>query len=189
MAKNKYPDSLGLADCKNFYDLFEKLRNFYGTKSVNYKDVIIEILLQQHTIDRSENNSLQMHELFKCIAKDYVPDTYKASGGHIREYERNIDIRSSKNSRQGYIIAMFDLVMARGVSQNRAAQIIENKGMSKGIKRRYHEAKKNESAVNRAGIIIIPSILLEVFGRQENIMICQLGSLIKDYKELKLNHE
>jgi len=119
------------------------------------------------------------------VAKDYVSDTYKASGGHIREFERNIDVQTSKTERQAFIVAMFDLVMRRGVSQNRAAQIIENKGMSKGVKRRYHEAKKNKSAVTLALIIGLPQNVVETWGRSENLVLCELESLIKEFKKLK----
>ena len=94
-------------------------------------------------------------------------------------------MQTSKTERQAFIVAMFDLVMRRGVSQNRAAQIIENKGMSKGVKRRYHEAKKNKSAVTLALIIGLPQNVVETWGRSENLVLCELESLIKEFKKLK----
>ncbi len=184
MPKNKYPDSLGLADCSHFSEIFLKLHSFYGHKKLDYKEVIIEILMQQHEIDRSGSHFTQMQMLFEFVAKDYIPDTYKASGGLIRDNERKMDEQSSKTRRQAHIVAMFILVMGRGVSQNRAADIIESKGMNKGVKRRYHEARKNEVAVGYSSLLVFPAFVVDEISRIGNTGLSGLESLIKKYNEL-----
>lgn len=152
MAKNKYPDSLSLEDCRDFNHLYMKLRDFYCIESYNPSDVIIEVLMQQYGIVRSEKHSSAVLRLFKCVAQNHVRDISRLTTKQGKGRHKFITSTSYKNYRQGLIISMFELLMSKGISQNRAAQILTNKGMSKGVKRRYHEAKKNGAAIKFASV-------------------------------------
>ncbi len=150
MPKNRYPDSLRLAECRDFSHLFTKLRDYYDISSYNPKDVIIEILMQQYGIDRSSKAPSANFELFKCIAFEHVPETYQLSLKYYKDNQKETSKKSRMIFRQALTIVMFQILSIKGVSQNKAAYILTSKGMSKDIKRRYHEAKKNASAVKLA---------------------------------------
>lgn len=148
MPKNKYPDSLGLDDCKDMSDVIDKLKMFYEMEYAYFDDLIREILRHKYGLNKSDDENDDDYQLLKHLLIDLVPGTPKDIIFNINEYDRDVEFRKKITNRRASIIAMFKIYESKGKSQNQIANILANKGMSKGLKVRYHEALRNEEAVD-----------------------------------------
>lgn len=61
---------------------------------------------------------------------------------------------AEKHTRHSCIIALVECMKKSEKSLNRVAQKLEDKGMSKGVKKRFGEAKKDPESVRRAKVLL-----------------------------------
>lgn len=148
MAKNKYPDSLGLDDCYDLLSVMNKLVDFYEMEFLDFDDLIMEILSHRYGLKKSGDELDDSLALLKVIIKDFVPNLTERHFYGMNEYVRDAEIKKKLTNRQASIIAMFKVYESEGKSQNQIASILVNKGMSKGLKVRYHEALRNQEAID-----------------------------------------
>jgi hypothetical protein len=147
MPKNQYPESLGLGECNGLYEVISKLGDFYEMEFNDFDDLIMEILRHRYGLKKSGDEMDDSKELLKVLIKDFVPNLTERHFYSIKEYARDVEIKEKLDNRQASIIAMFKIYESEGKSQNQIAKILANKGMSKGLKVRYHEALRNPEAI------------------------------------------
>lgn len=148
MPKNQYPENLDLGECNGLGEVISKLGDFYKMEFVDFDDLIMEILRHRYSLNKSGDELDDNLALLKVIIKDFVPNITEKHFYGMKEYDRDFEIKKNLTNRQASIIAMFKVYEQEGKSQNQIASILVNKGMSKGFKVRYHEALRNQEAID-----------------------------------------